>query len=280
MAMSWQPYGPLVEGRLRVATWNVWGRYGPWAERQPVILDVLRTIDADVVCLQEAWETDSDSQPGSIARALGLEWRYAPAFTMNGAWSGNAILSRWPISRHAIVELPMDGGGANDTDPGERRLLLFAELAAPRGPIQVFTTHLSWRADWSGVRQAQVAVIAGAVAAYKPRSFPAILCGDFNAEPASDEMRMLTGQAAVPVPGVVFKDAWAARGHGPGWTISDANPYAAASLDDNTRIDYVLVGWPKAGGAGQVLSARVAGQDAPDGLAGSDHYAVVVELRC
>jgi len=279
MALSWQPYGPLVEGRLRVATWNVWGRYGPWADRQPVILDALRAIDADVVCLQEAWATDSDSQPATLAEALGLECCYAPAFTVNGGWSGNAILSRWPISRHEIIELPMNGGGASDTDPGERRLLLFAELAATRGPIQVFTTHLSWRADWSGVRQAQVASVARAIASRKPRLFPAILCGDFNAEPDSDEMRMLTGKGAVPEPGVVFKDAWAARGTGPGWTISDTNPYAAASLDDNARIDYVLVGWPKAGGAGQVLNVRVAGRDAPGGLAGSDHYAVVADLR-
>ena len=280
MTASWQPYGQLAQDRLRVVTWNVWGRYGPWAERQQAIVDGLRRIDADVVCLQEAWQTGDHCQPAALAGALGLEWVYAPAFEINGGWSGNAILSRWPIASHDITELPMAGGGATDTDPGERRVLLFGELNAPRGPIQVFTTHLSWRADWSGVRQAQVAAIGQVVADRKPRQFPAVLCGDFNAEPGSDEMRMLTGQAAVAVPGVVFKDAFAARGEGPGWTITDTNPYAAASLDDRSRVDYVLVGWPKAGGAGQILSAWVAGQEAPGGLAGSDHYAVVADLRC
>jgi endonuclease/exonuclease/phosphatase family metal-dependent hydrolase len=264
---------------MRVVTWNLWGLYGPWAERQPVILEVLRGIDADVVCLQEAWRTDTQCQPEILATALGLQWVYAPAFEMNGGWSGNGILSRWPITNHDITELPMAGSGATDTDPGERRVLLFAELDAEHGPIQVFTTHFSWRADWSGVRQAQAAATCEAIAARRPRRFPAVLCGDFNAEPQSDEIRILTGQAAVPVPGIVFKDAWAARGEGPGFTISDANPYAAASLDDRSRIDYVLVGWPKAGGAGQVLAAWVAGQDAPGGVAGSDHYAVVAELR-
>ena len=32
--MSWDPgFGPLVETRMRIVSWNVWGRYGPWQER-------------------------------------------------------------------------------------------------------------------------------------------------------------------------------------------------------------------------------------------------------
>src|SRR5262249_53320791 len=26
-------YGPLITTRLRIATWNLWGRYGPWKQR-------------------------------------------------------------------------------------------------------------------------------------------------------------------------------------------------------------------------------------------------------
>ena len=26
-------YGPLVTTRVRIATWNLWGRYGPWQQR-------------------------------------------------------------------------------------------------------------------------------------------------------------------------------------------------------------------------------------------------------
>ena len=43
-----------------------------------------------------------------------------------------------------------------------------------------------------------------------------MLCGDFNAEPDSDEIRMLTGLAAVAVPKQVFVDAWRACGDGAG----------------------------------------------------------------
>jgi endonuclease/exonuclease/phosphatase family metal-dependent hydrolase len=277
---TWDPFGPLASTRLRVITWNVWGRYGPWPARQAVILDNLRTVAADIVCLQEAWADDAHSQPAELAAALGLSYVYGPAFEINGAWSGNAVLSRWPILRHEVVELPMQGGGAADTDAGERRLAVFAEVDGPRGPIQVFCTHLSWRADWSGVRQEQVRALCRLVASTRPRPLPAIVCGDLNAEPGSDEIRMLTGLTSVPVPGVVLRDAWASAGDGgPGWTWDNRNPLAAASLDPNARIDYVLVGWPKLAGAGQVLSARVAGDAPVDGLYGSDHFAVVAELR-
>jgi endonuclease/exonuclease/phosphatase family metal-dependent hydrolase len=178
----------------------------------------------------------------------------------------------------------MEGGGAVDTDEGEARVALMAEVDGPRGLFQVFCTHLSWRADWSGVRRAQVEAVCRFVASTRPRSFPAIVCGDFNAVPTSDEIRMLTGEVPVPVPGVVFRDAWATAGRGPGATISNRNPYVAASLEPDIRIDYIFVGWPKLGGAGQVLDAWVAG-DVSGGsgtsneLFGSDHFAVVAELR-
>ncbi len=205
---------------------------------------------------------------------------YAPAFVINGGWSGNAVLSRWPIVGSEITELPMEGGGAVDTDEDESRLVLFTEIDGPRGSFQVFCTHLSWRADWSGVRQAQVRTVCEVIRRHGPRRIPAILCGDLNAEPASDEIRMLTGLAAVPVPGVVLRDAWAAAGRGDGATISPRNPYCAATLEPPARIDYVMVGWPKLGGVGQVLDAWVAGDEpGPEGHFGSDHLAVVAELR-
>ena len=279
--LAWDPgFGPLAGGRLRVVTWNVWGRYGNWEDRQSVIAENLRRIDADIVCLQEAWSEEGRSQPDELAAALGLTAHYERAFEMNGGLSGNAILSRWPIVAHDVVELPMEGGGARDNDPGERRLAVFAEIDAPARRVQVFCTHLSWRADWSGVRQAQVRAVCEFVAAKRPRSFPAILCGDLNAEPGSDEIRMLTGLAAVPVPGVVFRDAWTVGGDGGGATISATNPYCAAALEPDARIDYILVGWPKLGGVGQVLSASVAGMVAVGGVWASDHLAVVAELRC
>ena len=59
-------------------------------------------------------------------------------------------------------------------------------------------------------------------------AFPHLLCGDFNAVPTSDEIRMMTGETAVPVAGRVFYDAWAMAGDGgPGHSWDNANSWTA-----------------------------------------------------
>jgi len=88
------------------------------------------------------------------------------------------------------------------------------------------------------------------------------------------------GEAAAPLPRVILRDAWrAARNTGPGYTWSNDNPFAAAGLDLDRRIDHVMVGQPKLGGVGHVLAAHIAGNVPIDGMWGSDHLAVVAELR-
>ncbi len=132
-------YGPLVETHVRIATWNIWARYGPWQERAPVIESTLRDIDADIVGLQEVWDDGTHNQARDFATALGYEAAvWAPNLTFpDGVQAGNAVISRWPITRHQVRLLPREGAGARD-DEGEERVALFAEIDGPRGPIQVF----------------------------------------------------------------------------------------------------------------------------------------------
>ena len=274
-------YGPLVQTRVRIATWNLWGRYGPWEARLPVIIENLSAINADILALQEVWEDDMRSQAEELAVALGCtEPVYAANLERDGARSGNAVLSRWPITRHEVRRLPRRGEHGAIDDEGEERLCVFAEVDGPRGPIQMFCAHLSWSEDHSSVRQEQTRDIARFIREMRPRPFPAVLCGDLNAEQSSDELRQLTGRAAPPVPRVILRDAWEAAGNtDPGYTWSNANPFAAASLDLDRRIDHVMVGPPKLGGVGHVRGAQVAGDVPIDGMWGSDHLAVVAELR-
>ena len=78
-------YGPLVQTRVRVATWNLWGRYGPWEARMPVISENLRAIDADILGLTEVWEDDTRSQADELAVALGYTSPvYAPNLEHDG----------------------------------------------------------------------------------------------------------------------------------------------------------------------------------------------------
>jgi endonuclease/exonuclease/phosphatase family metal-dependent hydrolase len=268
------PYGELIETRLRVMTWNLWWRFGPWEARQPAIVETLRRVDADVIGLQEVWDDGTDNLSAIIASELGYHHVYDARLDLDGVRFGNAVLSRWPIIGHDAVQLP-----APDARQ-ELRMVVRADIDGPRGPVQLFTTHLNWRFDESHVRQDQVRAIAEFIAAAPPRSYPAILCGDFNADPGSDEIRMLTGLAASPVDKMVFHDAWLVAGDGSaGATWSNENPYARLDLEPDRRIDYILAGWPKAGGAGHVVECRLEGRDPVDGVHPSDHLAVVAELR-
>jgi endonuclease/exonuclease/phosphatase family metal-dependent hydrolase len=277
-------YGELLDTTVRIATWNVWGRYAYWAERLPVIIETLQRTQPDIVCLQEAWEHPGEarSQADEVGAALG--YAPAPVYAHNLEWpdgtrSGNAVLSRWPIARHDTLVLPRVAGDFRD-DEHEERLCVGAEVDGPRGPIQVFCAHLSWRGDHSAIRVEQARAIAGWLREWRPRSFPAVLCGDLNAGPDSNEIRMLTGTAAPGVPGVWFRDAWADRHPGdPGFTWSNANPFAAASLDHDHRIDYVMTGAPKASGCGHVVAIDVIGHEPIGGMYGSDHFGLVATLR-
>ncbi|MEV4085876.1 endonuclease/exonuclease/phosphatase family protein [Nonomuraea fuscirosea] len=246
-----EPYGPLIGTRVRVLTWNVWGKSGPYARRAKVIEKVVREHDPDVVTLQE-W----------AGQTLGYEH-----VTAEGA--ACAVLSRWPITRREERRLP--GGDL----PGSA---LFCELAGPRGPLQVFSVIIgAYRLDESGARQEQVRALTAFVGEVASRRRPALVCGDFNAGPDSDEIRMLTGRTVPPTPGVVFYDAWEVAGDGgPGHTWCDANPWARPGLYPPRRFDYVLSAWPRAGGAGHPVRCEVVG-NGPD--PGSDHYAVLAELR-
>src|SRR5438552_10505119 len=87
-------YGPLVSTRVRIATWNLWGRYGPWEARAPTIEATLRNLDPDVCALQEVWNDDERSQAREIAAALGYSYQvFAPNLERDGARSGNAVVS-------------------------------------------------------------------------------------------------------------------------------------------------------------------------------------------
>lgn len=275
---AWE-FPPRLDTRLTVMSWNLWWRFGPWAQRQPAIAATLARLAPDIVCLQEVWEErHGPSQADQLAAALGgyhVAHAAGLGFDLAPESLGNAILSRWPIRAHEARRLPAPAG------LDELRVVLRADVDGPRGPLEVFVTHLNWRMDQSDVRQDQVRALCAFIAETSDRrTFPPILAGDFNAEPDSDEIRLPTGLRAVPVPKLVFLDAWRTAGDGGrGFTWSNANPFATMDCEPDRRLDYVFVGYPRAQGAGQVLAARVEGTQLVDGIYPSDHYAIVAEVR-
>jgi len=276
---------------LKVATLNLWGRQGPWEERRVVLRRTLEALSPDALGLQEViafdaanapYPTDaatSSDQARELADELGLHATFGPALDLGFGYSfGNAILSRFPITDAETVKLP----GADGAEP---RAVVSAMLQTPFGPVPFFSTHLAWKFDEGALRMRQVIAVASAVDRRQKRAaFPAILVGDFNAEPDSDEMRFLRGLHTHGGTSTYFIDAFGEVGSGDGATFSKRNAYAAAVGEPDRRIDYVLVRGRDPRGWGRprtcALSFHESAEPRPGAAAvfASDHFGVVAEL--
>lgn len=255
---------------MRIVTWNLWWRFGPWAERQKAILTVLRDLCPDVVGLQEVWAVGDDNLAGWLADELGMHWTWAPSPASDrwqrrigepGVEIGNAVLSRWPVVERDALRMP----APEDVDDG--RVALYARIATPGPHLPFFTAHLTSRPSASAIRCRQVTALTGFVAAHRGGTdHPPVVTGDFNAGPDSDEIRLFRGADA-------FADAWDhADASAPATTLHpDRGPGA--------RIDYIHVGAPAdPAGLGTVRRAWRAGDGPVDGVWPSDHAAVVADL--
>jgi endonuclease/exonuclease/phosphatase family metal-dependent hydrolase len=250
---------------LRLATWNIYS--GRTREGDRVDLDLtlttLRSLDADVVALQEVDRGQPRSgradQARVLAEALGMAWRYAPALwgtpgaaTADGRppWLparpgeadpggpayGIALLSRLPLERVETLALPRAGGE-------EPRVALVA-TAGGAWPLTLAATHLTYL---PGSNAGQLRDLQRQLAAWPP---PRVLLGDLN--------------LWLPLVRAVSRPGW--RPLVRGKTYPNRPPGA---LRPAVQLDHVL-----ASGAG----VRLRGSRVQAGPA-SDHRAVVVDVE-
>lgn len=285
---------------LRVVCLNIWNRSGPWDARLPLIRAGLRAEAADIVALQEVLcmsgpagdlsQLDDIVRPdGEDANPLYAHRAYAPAWTLDAAAGftmGNAILSRFPILETHTVLLPNPIGH-------ETRSLLCALLQTGAGLQPILVTHLDWQFNLSHARCQQVSFMVdcmdGWLRAARDRNpgadlLPAILCGDFNAESDSDEIRFLRGRHALPAPGtgvlrgVYFNDPVDFCHADAGPTFARDNVFAAREREPDRRVDYIFVAPPDRLGRGVPLAVRRCFTQPKDGVFASDHYGVVADI--
>jgi endonuclease/exonuclease/phosphatase family metal-dependent hydrolase len=279
----------MENSTVRIMTWNLWGRHHNPSKRMERILRTLQEVQPDIAAFQEIWGHLPDlrsSQAESIAVAMGYQGHYAKATEVNESfYFGNAIFARWPMSIHG--EKLLTAG----TESLEPRVAVYGVVSSPQGPIPVITSHLSWERNLSHVRKAQMSVLVEMASELSGPGWPPILMGDFNADPDSDEIRMLLGKVPVPAPNFVFQDAWEQGGDGStGYTWTSNNTFYEATRNYSLpampwmrrRLDYIFIGLPD-GQQDDVLPIQVE-RTWLEGLAGrgdeegSDHYAVVTDL--
>jgi endonuclease/exonuclease/phosphatase family metal-dependent hydrolase len=291
----------MAEPVVRVLQLNVGSLFEPdWDERRHEVVAWVQRVQPDIVCFQEIWESSSSpSTAGWIVEQLESRgetwhWSFGGSPFDESLWPdptvrfGSAILSRWPIDSTRYERLPV----VDDDDLFVRRVPW--ELVGVRtAGLDVFSAHLAAAPNQGRHRVEQVLTIDRIIAevrgdvdrvvfGQRRTGVPAILCGDFNAEPDSDEIRFLTSLTALGDRTTFFQDAWrVAGGDGPGYTQDwRINPIASNLNVHRKRIDYIFVGDPfvRAGNAGRVVRAEVVADEAHTGVLASDHAGLVAEI--
>jgi endonuclease/exonuclease/phosphatase family metal-dependent hydrolase len=274
---------------VRLLTWNLWWRFGHWRERLHAIEAVLEQAQPDICGLQEVWAVGDDNQAARLAGVLGLDWTWlrapdsrswqrragkAEAVVGNAeAVVGNAVLTRWPIVER--VELGLPGTGA------QPRTALLVVIQTPAGRMPFATTQFSSDPSASATRCRQVEAVIDLLVAHDQHELPVVLTGDLNAEPDSDEVRLLGGHKTAPVrSGFVLIDAWSyAAPDAIPWSWDRANPHVLETNEPNARIDYVFTGVPRHDGRGAVRFVTRIGADPVGGVWASDHAGLIVDIQ-
>jgi len=280
---------------MRVVCWNIhWGCGRDGRIRIHAIIDVLRKLNPDVICLQEVAANHpelegsaSASQFKQLAGAFGgyhmIEQAPSEIYRNNlPRQFGNILLSKYRITqaqRH-ILPWPVD----LESPAGMPRGMIETVLEAPGGKLRVLTTHLEYyspvqrRAQVQRIRELHEEACARA-AVYQPdpaleppcqlgfRPGTAIYCGDFNFTPDSEDYQALLAPAPEGTPGLV--DAWRVR-HGDIPRAPTAGLHGFKWPDKPECYDYFFVT--------EDLAARVDDMTVQSESSASDHQPIVLDL--
>ena len=264
---------------ISILTLNLWHDSGPWKERALHIGELIEELAPDLIGFQEVLHGPDIDLVAEVLEGRSYHHDFVAASSFQRAGQpelsfGNSVASRWPITGRDELRLP-------DAGDVETRSALRVTVESPSGPICVTSTHLNWKLHHGCVRERQVVALCDFVRASRPaEGFPPVLVGDFNAEPDSTEIRYVSGLQSLDGRSVYFVDAWRTAGDGGrGLTWSNRNDYARPWFEPDRRLDYVFVGPPRRDGVGRVLSCRVVGNQARDGIWPSDHFGVFARLE-
>jgi endonuclease/exonuclease/phosphatase family metal-dependent hydrolase len=133
--------------QLRFMTWNIHRAIGMDRKFAPErIVEVIRHHDPDVLLLQEVDRGVPRSRrlwlDNEIARLAEFEYHtWAQAHVLKEGSYGNAVLSRYPISKRRVIDLTLGWR--------KRRNCLYTKLklSARRKPLHVFNWHLGLSAQ-------------------------------------------------------------------------------------------------------------------------------------
>jgi endonuclease/exonuclease/phosphatase family metal-dependent hydrolase len=156
---------------LRIATYNIHRSRGMDRRVIPArIVDVLRSIDADVIALQEVLGPGpaGAGHAEEIGAGLGMGWVMTCVRMLRQHQFGNVILSRYPIVHHSQYDLSWR--------TCEARACQRADIDIGGRPLHIYNVHL-------GTAVLERRYQAGRLASFvhdRRVTGPKVILGDFN----------------------------------------------------------------------------------------------------
>lgn len=150
-------------------------------ERLPVIIEAVKALDADIICLQELY--NATTNPKDFATAVAAEFPYSwwNLDRVNGEGNGLAVVSKVPLYRGRFVRFEK-----NDTNNlVDRGVLGVTAVKDGEWYAHIVCAHMNANLDeeGNGIRLSQVAEIKDLAMEEGYLSGPSFFLADMNAGP-------------------------------------------------------------------------------------------------
>jgi endonuclease/exonuclease/phosphatase family metal-dependent hydrolase len=154
------------------------------AEREPLIIDALKSLEADVVCIQELWDVLHNKDYGNVDfyRQIEDAWPYAywSIIDTKGWGNGLLIVSKHPLYRGREIRYQAQPTGGNAVLD---RIAIGADVVTDDAHFHVICTHLHHEASEPEIRMDEIDELKAWSMTEGYYDGPTFLLGDFNTGP-------------------------------------------------------------------------------------------------
>ena len=175
--------GPRVQQpgpEFSVLTLNIWHDQRDWPARKAIMVEEIRRLNPDVICLQEVLQRETlPNQAKTLAEELGYVMTFSTTDPPENAHRyGNAILTRHKALASEMKMLePLD----------DYRTVAHMKIDIDGLVVDVYSTHLHHTGDGGAIRSRQIEDLVGFIDASRSTA-NVIVAGDFNTSPGSPEL--------------------------------------------------------------------------------------------
>lgn len=231
---------------------NTWKSGGEYDKRLPLLASTIDSFKPDIVLCQEVFHTVNEriSTRDYLEDALGMKsYFYASRRKLRGgvdSFSGLCIFTNFDIIEYE--ELPLQ----SHSDDGERTAQ-YIHIDANNQHIGIINTHLTHLKNQEGLRASQMRQLLEFVQIKDVDV--RLVCGDMNAEPDTDSVRILTQSA------LGFEDVFHTN---------------EATHVGGRKIDYIFV---DRNNVSEVVSHEIVSHSPEDAIVPSDHFGLFVTFN-